>query len=106
MNSRSAAQPWRVWREDHAPSRRVLFRVEPAVVGGVRDESADVRVQAPSDREQHAAIRGYRGVTFEEVVQAREAALPRMRTLRRLGELHLVADEDNAPCGEAHCDGV
>ena len=47
--------------------------------------------------EEDAEVGGDGGVAVEEVLQAGEAGVARVAALGRLGELHLVADEDQVP---------
>ena len=47
--------------------------------------------------EEHAQLRRNGGVAVQQVLEAGEPGLAGMAALGRLGELHLVADEDQVP---------
>ncbi len=56
--------------------------------------------------EQDAAFGRDGGVTLEKVFETGEAGVARVAALGRLGELHLIADEDQVAGGEANRDRV
>ena len=67
---------------------------EPALVDRVGDEAAEVGVHPPALVEEHAAVAGDVGLPVEEVLQAGSAGVAGVVALGHLGELHLVADEN------------
>ena len=52
--------------------------------------------------EEHASVAGDRGLPVEEVLQAGAAGIPGVVALGHLGELHLVADENQIAGREPH----
>ena len=77
-----------------------------AIVYGVRDEAAQIRVHPPGPGQEDPALGRHNGVAFEQVVEGRAATVARVRTLDRLSELHLIADEDDGLGGGGHRDEV
>ena len=71
--------------------------LEPAVVDRVRDEPAHVRVHPAGGAEEDAELGRNGGVAVEHVLEAGEPGLAGVAALGRLGELHLVADQDQVP---------
>ena len=70
--------------------------LEAIFVEGARDEAAERWMHAPAPREEDAVVGVDRRLAGEEVVERRAPALAGVAALRRLGELHLIAEEDEA----------
>src|SRR6185503_18331592 len=87
-------------------SLRAVEAGEPALIDGVRDEVADVRVHPIGDAEEHAES-GRNGVfSVEQVLQTGLAGISGMAALGRLAKLHLVAYQNQVLGRESHGDLV
>src|ERR1051325_10297063 len=100
-----ADDPRPVRGHDPLPAR-LRVTAEPSLVDRVRDEAADVRVHPARFAEEYPEIAGYRGVSVEEVVEAGTPALSGVAALGRLGELHLVPDENDVARGGTDGDEI
>ena len=88
--------------------------MEPALVGRLGDEAADVRVHPPGAREEEAAVGRHRVLAAEEVLEHGGRRALGMDPLRDLPELLRVAEQDDVACacperecvGERHLPGL
>ena len=79
---------------------------EPPLVERLGDQATDVGVHPERGAEEDAEVVGDDGAILEEIGEARLAALAGVLSLRRLGELHLVAHEDQVARRHPGGDGV
>jgi hypothetical protein len=68
---------------------------EPSLVDPLGDEGTHVRVHPPRLGEEHAAVGGDGGVLAEQVLEHAGTAAARVGSLRHLGELLGVAQQDH-----------
>lgn len=71
--------------------------LEAAVVDRVGDEAADVGMHPARAAKEDTEVGRNGGVAIEQVLEAGEAGVAGVAALDGLGELHLVADEDQVP---------
>jgi hypothetical protein len=79
---------------DHAVPFGLRYAAEPPLVDRLRDESANVGVHPAGAAQEHAELGRNGGAALEQVLQAGEPGLARVAPPGRLGELHLVTDEN------------
>src|SRR5439155_23128578 len=68
------------------------YCMEPSLIGGLRDEAADVRVHPPCAREEEATVGRHRVLSTKQMLEDRSRCSLRMNSLRDLTELLWVAE--------------